>query len=106
MMMLSSTAFGAAGNITLGENPATIEVTNTDQYTATKTPATSTGVIVNAGSVTVYIHLAAGTVVTTNAQVQNIVSLPAGCSFRIGRLIAAFTYKTAASTSVLHWFPD
>lgn len=98
-------ALAASADITLGNDVATIEVDST-QRTATRDPGTIRGYVVNGGSVKIFIHTGAGTVATTDAQATSIVGLPPGASFRLRPGKAAFTYKTASSSSVMYWFPE
>lgn len=95
----------ASANITLTETCATIEVDTTER-TATRSPSTLKGYLVNGhASVKVFVNLAAGTVATTDAQAQNIIGITAGSSFALPPNQGAFTYKATAA-SVLYWIPE
>lgn len=103
-IQLAGKAHAASANITLVQNAATIEV-DTNQAVATFGLSMS-GSVVNGGSNKVFIHVSGGTVATTDAQAQLVVGLPPGASMPILRTQTSFTYKTAANTSVLYWFPN
>lgn len=94
----------ASAAATIGLKPYTLEA-DTTEATATKGIDNLNGVIVNGGSVKVFLSIG-GTIATTDAQAEGVIGLPAGCSISIPRWIQSFSYKTAASTSVLYWFPD
>ena len=94
----------ASASATIGQDVYTLEA-DTNSATATKATSNLQGTIVNGGSVKVYIATT-GTLATTDAQASGVVGLPSGASIPIPRWIGSFSYKTAASTSVLYWFPD
>lgn len=101
----------ASAAITVVENPATIE---SDTTAATITKSTGllsmAGVLVNGGTVKTYLAISvtdtAGTPATTDAQAQLIVGLPAGASMSWLPHYKSIAHKTAATNTVLYWFPN
>ena len=97
----------ASAAITIVENPATIETDGTAAVITKSTGLTNMeGTLVNAGLVDTWLKINGTGVVTTNAQAQNIVPLPAGASMPWLKSYATIEHKTAGAVGVLAWFPD
>ena len=96
----------ASAAITITNTVATIE-SDTSEAVMTKDTAMYglAGVLVNGGSTTTWIKVNGTGVVTTNAQAQNLVSLPAGASMPVLKNFATMAHKSTGTT-VLFWFPD
>jgi|ERR1043166_6481033 hypothetical protein len=102
----------ASAAITIVENPATVE---SDSSEAVITKDTSLknmcGFLQNVGTTDVWLKVsvtdtAAATVVTTGAQAQNQVPLPAGGVFPWLKHYKSVAHKTAGGTSTLAWVPS
>lgn len=103
----------AATAITIVESPATIEADETGAVITKNTGLNQmSGVLVNAGLVTVWLKIsltdtAATAPALTNAQAQLTVGLPPGANFPWLAHYKSIFHKTAAgTTSTLYWYPD
>ena len=97
----------AAGNVTLGPLPYTIQATVTE-YVGTKgSGGLQTGNLVNAGSGTCYVSVNGTAVAKDDVQVEGEVPLPPGASMPILTHFREIRYacKTGVTTT-LAWFPD
>jgi len=92
----------ASAAITVTETPATIE---SDTNAAVVTKGTLAGYIVNGGTVKTFVAFGTVTVVTTDAQLNGIIGLPAGASTPVPANVLTFNHKTASSSTVLYWIP-
>ena len=103
----------ASAAITLAGNPCTIE---SDTSEAVITNGSSTegsirfmGELRNHGSADVWLKIeengAAASVVTTGAQAQKQLPLPAGSSIQVLKSYSSIAHKCAAGTATLSWMP-
>ena len=95
----------AASAITVGGEVATIEVSSAS---ATKVTCNAMGSVANGGTTKIYLDFSgAGTVATSDAQSQNVVGLPVGCSMPIPFKgpNTSFYHQSVTSASVLYWYP-
>lgn len=86
------------------DNPSTIE-SDTNEAIITKKNATQRGYLVNGGTVKTFLKFNGTTVPTTDVQAAGVVGLPPGASVEIPKQIETIAHKTAATATVLYWFP-
>lgn len=102
----------ASADITVVENPATIESDTTERViTKSDLLRHMSGLLVNASTVDTWCKVSindtpASGVATTGAQAQLQFPLPAGASFAWLSHYKTIAHKTAASAAVLAWIPD
>lgn len=101
----------ASAAISIVETPATIE-SDSSEAVITKTAAfyTMEGYLINHGPADVWCKVsdtdtAASSVVTTGAQAQKQVPLPAGSQLEWLPSYNTVAHKTAAGTAILSWQP-
>jgi len=99
--------------ITVSENPATIESDATEAViTKNSTLRTLQGELRNHGPADTWLMVsttegtAAVTVVTTGAQAQSQVPLPAGATLAWLNIYWSIAHKTAGGLATLSWVPD
>ncbi len=102
----------ASAALTVIEQPATIESDTTEAVITKDTGMVDlSGYLHNVGTVDVWCKVsvtttAAATVVTTGAQAQLQVPLPAGGSLPWLKHYQSIAHKTAGGASTLAWVPD